>query len=113
MNRIAAQQCRALFQIVIDLAFANHNGSQTQHIAPASLINQNSRHQSTYATKAIEHHILGLGQRLDIGADNIFELVGDKLITAATIANALKLDHHLAQINMRWPESADGQLLRS
>ena len=100
MNRVPSQQRRALLQIIVQLAFANHYSPQPQHIAATSFINQNSRHQATDTSKTIEHHILRLGQRFNIGADNIGQLVTDKFFQRTAIATLLKLNHHLTQIQM-------------
>ncbi len=66
VDRVPTQQSRTFFQIIVQLALANNNCAQAQHIAAARLINQYSRHQAAYSAKAIEHHILGLRQWLDI-----------------------------------------------
>ena len=85
---------------MIIFALANNNRAQAQHITPAGLIHQNPCNQTADPSKAIEHHILRLRQRFNIRTNNILQFISDKLIDTAAIANALILDHHLAQIQM-------------
>ena len=100
VDRIPPQQRSPLLQVVIIFALANHYGPQSQHITPAGLVYQNAGQQSANTAKAIENHILGLGQRLDIRPHNIPEFIADKFIDGTAIANTLVLDHHLAQVEV-------------
>ena len=71
MHRVPTQEARPLFEIVLYLGGADHNGAQAKLLPAASLFDEQPRRQPANASEAVEHHVLGLADGGRMAADDL------------------------------------------
>jgi hypothetical protein len=111
VHRVAPQQARTLVEIVRAIALADHDGAQPQHIAAAGLLDQDAGQQPADAAEAVEHHVLGLRQRLAHGADVVADHLLEIIPRRASGGLLLVPDGELADIDMGRTQIHAGQCL--
>src|SRR5690606_10408232 len=77
---IALQQAGAFHQVVIGLALAHDDRTQTQRIAAAGFFDQQTRHQAADAAEAEQHDILRLADEFGVDADQVGNLLTHEIV---------------------------------
>ena len=103
VNRIAAQQAGALFEVIVCPTLTNHDGTQTQVVTATGLLDHDPGQQPPDPPETVKHHVFGVvfGIFLRLGlilADNRANLTLEKVIKRS--AFFLEFHRELADIHV-------------